>query len=204
MGTSSELSGVRAASQPASRGIKVDICNTAETPGAPAFCLLNNNNLMWCHSFNEASLPPTPRISCTALNYRRNIILFKRFQRYCDLARDTDWTSFSLQINWLSLSLSLSPKQTLIPYWNPYLALGLYHDLVKLFVIRKMKSVVSYSISPHIFPGSRRKCDIDVGMKITLMWSQVSQDSLEKSPSSSFCGRMGQSWLIKLREQSSL
>ena len=67
-----------------------------------------------------------------------------------------------------------------------------------------VKSVVSYSISPHIFPGSRRKCDIDVGMKITLMWSQVSAYSLEKSPSSSFCGRMGQICIIKLREQSSL
>ena len=43
-----------------------------------------------------------------------------------------------------------------------------------------------------------------VGMKITLMWSQVSEQSLEKSPSSSFCGRKGQDWIIKLREQSSI
>ena len=45
---------------------------------------------------------------------------------------------------------------------------------------------------------------IDVGMKITLMWSRVSESSLEKSPSSSFCGRKGQDWIIKLREQSSI
>ena len=36
------------------------------------------------------------------------------------------------------------------------------------------------------------------------MWSQVSEQSLEKSPSSSFCGRKGQDWIIKLREQSSI
>ena len=69
-----------------------------------------------------------------------------------------------------------------------------------------IRSVVSYSISPHIFPGSRRKCDIDVG---SWVWRSqrcglrsLSGLRLEKSPSSSFCGRKGQSWIIKLREQS--
>ena len=165
-----------------SRGIKLDICNTGTLQKhhrlllPPAFCLLNNNNLTW----SNGAPPPPPHTNWTPVNYFRNI---NRFHRYCDLARDTHWTSFSLQINWLSLSLG--PKQTLFPYWNPYLSLGLHHDLVKLSVIRKMKSLVSYSISPHSFPARRRKRDIDVavvwmwcgvvwGMKITLMWSQVS------------------------------